>query len=84
MAEEAKKPVKVKKAEKKGKKVRTGRKHESVKIWKYYEVKGETLDRKRKFCPRCGNGVWLSQQKDRSYCGKCGYTEFQKQQKSKE
>lgn len=67
---------KEKKTRKKGKKVRKGRKHESVKIWQKYEVKGEEISRKNNFCPRCGDGVWLSKQKDRLYCGKCGYTSF--------
>ncbi|UCC91452.1 MAG: 30S ribosomal protein S27ae [Candidatus Aenigmatarchaeota archaeon] len=67
---------KEKKTRKKGKKVRKGRKHESVKIWQKYEVKGETVSRKNNFCPRCGEGVWLSKQKNRLYCGKCGYTSF--------
>ncbi len=67
---------KEKKTRKKGKKARKGRKHESVKIWKKYEVKGEEISRKNNFCPRCGEGVWLSRQKNRLYCGKCGYTSF--------
>jgi len=65
--------AKEKKTRKKGKRVRKGRKHESVKIWKKYEIKGETVVRKNNFCPRCGGGVWLSKQKNRLYCGKCGY-----------
>lgn len=67
---------KEKKTRKKGKKTRKGRKHESVKAWQKYEVKGESISRKNSFCPRCGDGVWLSKQKNRSYCGKCGYTSF--------
>lgn len=67
---------KEKKARKRGKRVRKGRKHESVKIWEKYEAKGESLERNRSFCPRCGEGVWLSKQKNRLYCGKCGYTSF--------
>ena len=67
---------KEKKTRKKGKRERRGRKHESVKIWQKYELRGEEVSRKNKFCPRCGEGVWLSEQKDRSYCGKCGYTSF--------
>jgi small subunit ribosomal protein S27Ae len=65
---------KEKKTRKKGKKVRKGRKHESLKVSKYYEVRGESLGRNRDFCPRCGPGVWLSRHKGRLYCGKCGYT----------
>ena len=67
---------KEKKTRKRGKKVRKGRKHESIKIWQKYEIKGEAISRKNKFCPRCGDGVWLSKQKNRLYCGKCGYTIF--------
>lgn len=29
----------------------------------------------RKFCPKCGAGVFLAVHKDRLSCGKCGYTE---------
>ena len=41
-----------------------------------YEVKGTTLTRKKKACPKCGPGVFLADHKDRTSCGKCGYTEF--------
>jgi small subunit ribosomal protein S27Ae len=68
--------AKEKKTRKRDKKVRKGRKHETVEIWKKYEIKGETVVRKNNFCPRCGGGVWLSKQKNRLYCGKCGYTSF--------
>ena len=43
-----------------------------------YEIKGEKIVRKRKFCPRCGEGIFLAEHKDRRTCGKCGYTEFKK------
>jgi small subunit ribosomal protein S27Ae len=68
--------AKEKKTRKRGKRVRKGRKHETVEIWKKYELKGETATRKNTFCPRCGPGYWLSKQKNRLYCGKCGYTSF--------
>ena len=42
----------------------------------YYSVEGGKLERKRKSCPKCGPGVFLSEHKDRSACGKCSYTEF--------
>jgi small subunit ribosomal protein S27Ae len=67
---------KEKKADKKGKKIRKGRKHESIKTWKKYEVKGEAAQAKNSFCPRCGPGTFLSMHKNRQYCGKCGYTNF--------
>lgn len=41
-----------------------------------YEVKGTTVTRKRKACPKCGPGVFLAEHKDRVSCGNCGYTEF--------
>lgn len=64
--------------ERKGKRVRKGRKHSSLKINKYYEIKGLQLIRKRKYCPRCGPGVILSIHKGREYCGRCYYTVFEK------
>ncbi|MBN2330448.1 MAG: 30S ribosomal protein S27ae [Candidatus Aenigmarchaeota archaeon] len=69
---------KEKKVKTKEKSKRTGRKHESLKIWEYYEVKDGSLSRKRKNCPRCGSGTFLAAHKERMYCGRCGYTEFEK------
>ena len=45
-------------------------------ISKYYEIQEGKIIRKRKFCPRCGPGVFLAEHKDRYSCGKCGYTEY--------
>lgn len=67
---------KEKKTKSKEKKQRTGRKHESLKVWSYYEVSGGTLKRKREHCPRCGAGSFLSVHKDRNYCGRCGFTKI--------
>jgi ubiquitin-small subunit ribosomal protein S27Ae len=47
-------------------------------IYKFYQVKGDKVDRLRKECPRCGRGVFLGEHKDRLTCGKCGYTSFKK------
>ena len=41
----------------------------------YYEIQEGKIVRKRRFCPRCGPGVFLAEHKDRYSCGKCGYTE---------
>ncbi len=46
-----------------------------------YEIKDGKLVRKRRTCPKCGDGVFLAEHKDRSSCGRCGYTEFHKQGK---
>jgi ubiquitin-small subunit ribosomal protein S27Ae len=47
-------------------------------VYKFYQVKGEKLERLRKECPRCGRGVFLGEHRDRLTCGKCGYTSFKK------
>ena len=60
-----------------GKKARSGRKHESKSPKDFYDIQGETVTRKRKSCPRCGDGIWMAKHKDRQYCGKCGYTVFE-------
>jgi len=43
-----------------------------------YGVKDNKLERKRKTCPKCGEGVFMAEHADRYSCGKCGYTEFKK------
>ena len=49
-----------------------------------YLVQESKLVRQRRFCPRCGPGIFLAEHKDRFTCGKCGYTEFKKEGKFKE
>jgi len=50
-----------------------------------FKVEGEKIIRQRKNCPKCGEGVFLADHKDRLSCGKCGYTEFKsKKQESSE
>jgi small subunit ribosomal protein S27Ae len=63
---------------KREKKIRKGRKHETVKIQDVYRIEGDTLVRKKKWCPRCGPGTTLAKHNNREYCGKCGYTVMQK------
>jgi small subunit ribosomal protein S27Ae len=48
-----------------------------------YEVSDGKLIRKKKTCPKCGDGVFLAEHKNRSSCGKCGYTEFKKKEEPK-
>ncbi|MBD3312912.1 30S ribosomal protein S27ae [Candidatus Woesearchaeota archaeon] len=50
-------------------------------VYKSYKVEGESAKRLKKSCPKCGQGVFLAQHKDRSTCGKCGYTEFSSKDK---
>ena len=40
-----------------------------------YAVKGETLTRTHKSCPKCGPGIFLAEHGDRRSCGRCGYSE---------
>jgi len=55
----------------------------AVDIKTLYSVEGGSLKRKKKFCPKCGPGVFLAVHKDRASCGKCGYTEFVKKSENK-
>ena len=52
--------------------------------YKRYEVKDGKLTRKNRSCPRCGDGVFLAEHKDRFSCGSCGYTEWKKKPEKKE
>ncbi|MCW1294047.1 MAG: 30S ribosomal protein S27ae [Candidatus Parvarchaeota archaeon] len=52
------------------------RNRESEKVYKLYRIEGEKLIRLRKTCPKCGEGFFLAQHKNRLACGRCGYTEF--------
>ena len=45
---------------------------------KYYEIKKGQIERVKQTCPRCGDGVFLAEHKDRRSCGKCAYTEFKR------
>ncbi len=40
-----------------------------------YAVKGETLERTHRSCPKCGPGTFLAEHADRRSCGRCGYSE---------
>ncbi|MBD3261194.1 MAG: 30S ribosomal protein S27ae [Candidatus Altiarchaeales archaeon] len=51
--------------------------------WELYES-GDKLTRKRKNCPKCGDGVFLAEHKDRLSCGFCGYTESKQTPKEPE
>jgi len=48
----------------------------NVQVWKLYKVSGESLERLKKECPRCGKGYFMAEHKDRLSCGNCGYTTF--------
>lgn len=41
-----------------------------------FKVEGNKITRVRRHCPKCGDGVFLAEHKNRLSCGSCGYTEF--------
>ncbi|UCF11785.1 MAG: 30S ribosomal protein S27ae [Thermoplasmatales archaeon] len=41
-----------------------------------FKIEGDKIIRLRRNCPKCGEGVFLAEHKDRLSCGKCDYTEF--------
>ena len=41
-----------------------------------FKIEGNKINRLRRHCPKCGEGVFLAEHKDRYSCGACGYTEF--------
>lgn len=43
-----------------------------------FKVDGDKISRLRRHCPKCGDGYFLADHKDRLSCGKCGYTEYKK------
>ena len=45
-----------------------------------FKVEGDKIMRQRRNCPKCGDGVFLAEHKNRLSCGKCGYTEFKGKQ----
>ena len=70
-----------KKVVKKGKKEHKPSK--SSKKYEFYKTDGDTVDRQRRYCPKCGHGVFLAEHKNRFHCGKCSYAEFKKTETEK-
>ena len=58
-------------------KVRKERKpRANVQVWKLYKVSGDSVERQKKECQRCGKGYFMAEHRDRLSCGNCGYTTF--------
>ncbi|WP_292460520.1 30S ribosomal protein S27ae [Methanothermococcus sp.] len=53
-------------------------KNKGTQKYKYYKVEGDSLERIKKVCPKCGPGVFMAEHLNRYSCGKCGYTEWKK------
>ena len=49
--------------------------------WTLYQKSGNKLEKKNKFCPKCGIGTFMAKHKDRMTCGKCHYVEFTNSEK---
>ncbi len=47
-------------------------------VYKFYKLEGNSIERLKRDCARCGKGVFMAAHKDRLTCGKCGFTEFNK------
>jgi small subunit ribosomal protein S27Ae len=41
-----------------------------------FKLEGDKITRLRRHCPKCGDGFFLAEHKNRVSCGKCGYTEY--------
>ncbi|MHA2252150.1 MAG: 30S ribosomal protein S27ae [Candidatus Kariarchaeaceae archaeon] len=50
---------------------------------RYFEVQGESLERKFVACSKCGPGYFMGVHSNRTVCGSCGYTEFKGQKKGR-
>ncbi|HIH11271.1 TPA: 30S ribosomal protein S27ae [Candidatus Woesearchaeota archaeon] len=62
----------------KGAKKGAGVKKEGKKLSSLYDISGESIKRKNKFCPKCGPGTFLGMHANRVVCGKCAYVEYMK------
>jgi ubiquitin-small subunit ribosomal protein S27Ae len=47
-------------------------------VSKLYSVSGNSVKRAKKTCPKCGDGYFLAEHKDRLTCGNCHYMEKHK------
>lgn len=48
-----------------------------------FKIEGDKIIRLRRNCPKCGEGIFLAEHKDRLSCGNCGYTEFKTKREKK-
>jgi len=60
------------------------RKRKPVQTWSFFTKKGDSMDRNRKSCPKCGQGFFMAKHSDRWTCGKCSYVEFKSASKNEE
>ena len=51
-------------------------KKKAMQVWKLYQISGGKVERKNKFCTKCGSGNFLAKHNNRLTCGKCSYSEI--------
>jgi len=59
-------------------------KHKHQKASEHYKIEGGKIERIKKICDRCGDGIFMAEHKDRFYCGKCGMTVWKKKEQKEE
>lgn len=79
MAKKGRAEKKEKRSQKERRKARSKSKHRNVQIWKLYKIENGKVVRLRKTCPRCGDGTFLAEYKNRTYCGRCGWSQIRKE-----
>ncbi len=57
---------------------RKGQKAKKVgkKLSALYNISSGKIERKNKFCPKCGQGYFLGAHSNRLVCGQCKYVEY--------
>ena len=55
---------------------KAGKKKKTSAKYKLYKISGNKLERKNRFCPKCGVSVFMAKHANRETCGKCGYMEI--------
>ncbi|MEW5897213.1 MAG: 30S ribosomal protein S27ae [Nanoarchaeota archaeon] len=60
-------------------KVQKARK-EGRKLGALYIISAGKAERKNKFCPKCGPGMFMGRHSNRVVCGKCHYVEYVKRE----
>ena len=51
-------------------------KHKLTKKSDVYKIEDGKITKTKRFCPKCGPGVFMADHGSRVHCGRCGYTEF--------
>ena len=69
-------PKDAKNSQKKGQDNKKKDSKKSIALHNLYNVSGDKIDIKNRFCPKCGPGYFMGKHSDRVVCGKCKYVEY--------